>query len=114
MLTLRVLWRMLTGEASVKNIAGPVTIAEFAGATALIGITAFLGFMALISVSLGIINLLPIPLLDGGHLLYNTAEWVKGSPVSERAQIIGQQFGLVMIAGLMMLALYNDFSRLFG
>lgn len=113
-LTLRVLWRMLTGEASVKNIAGPVTIAEFAGATALLGITAFLGFMALISVSLGIINLLPIPLLDGGHLLYNTAEWVKGSPVSERTQIIGQQFGLVMIAGLMMLALYNDFSRLFG
>jgi len=113
-LTLRVLWRMITGEASVKNIAGPVTIAEFAGMTAIIGITAFLGFLALVSVSLGIINLLPIPVLDGGHLMFNAIEWIKGSAVSERAQLIGQQVGLLAIAALMTLALYNDFSRLFG
>jgi regulator of sigma E protease len=113
-LTLRVLWRMITGEASVKNIAGPVTIAEFAGTTAIIGLTAFLGFLALVSVSLGIINLLPIPVLDGGHLMFNLVEWVKGSAVSERAQLIGQQVGLATIAALMMLALYNDFTRLFG
>ncbi len=113
-LTLRVLGRMVTGEASVKNIAGPVTIAEFAGMTAIIGVTAFLGFLALVSVSLGIINLLPIPVLDGGHLMFNLVEWVKGSAVSERTQMIGQQLGLVAIAGLMLLALYNDFTRLFG
>ncbi|WP_018995370.1 RIP metalloprotease RseP [Thioalkalivibrio sp. ALJ2] len=113
-LTVGILWRMVTGEASVKNISGPVTIAEFAGTTAVIGISAFLGFLALVSVSLGIINLLPIPLLDGGHLLYYAVEAVKGSPVSERAQIIGQQFGILAIAGLMLLALYNDLTRLFG
>ncbi|TVP82218.1 RIP metalloprotease RseP [Thioalkalivibrio sp.] len=113
-LTLRVLGRMITGEASVKNIAGPVTIAEFAGMTAIIGITAFLGFLALVSVSLGIINLLPIPVLDGGHLMFNLMEWIKGSAVSERTQLIGQQLGLMAIAGLMLLALYNDFTRLFG
>ncbi len=113
-LTLRVLGRMITGEASVKNIAGPVTIAEFAGMTAIIGITAFLGFLALVSVSLGIINLLPVPVLDGGHLMFNLVEWIKGSAVSERSQLIGQQVGLTAIAALMMLALYNDFTRLFG
>lgn len=113
-LTLRVLGRMITGEASVKNIAGPVTIAEFAGMTAIIGITAFLGFLALVSVSLGIINLLPVPVLDGGHLMFNLVEWIKGSAVSEQSQLIGQQVGLVAIAALMMLALYNDFTRLFG
>jgi len=113
-LTLRVLWRMITGEASVKNIAGPVTIAEYAGMTAIIGITAFLGFLALVSVSLGIINLLPIPVLDGGHLMFNLVEWVKGSAVSERTQLVGQQLGLLAIAALMLLAFYNDFARLFG
>jgi regulator of sigma E protease len=113
-LTLRVLWRMMTGEASVKNIAGPVTIAEYAGMTAIIGITAFLGFLALVSVSLGIINLLPIPVLDGGHLMFNLIEWVKGSAVSERTQLIGQQLGLLAIGALMLLAFYNDFARLFG
>jgi regulator of sigma E protease len=113
-LTLRVLWRMMTGEASVKNIAGPVTIAEYAGMTAIIGITAFLGFLALVSVSLGIINLLPVPVLDGGHLMFNLIEWVKGSAVSERTQLIGQQLGLLAIGALMLLAFYNDFARLFG
>ncbi|WP_019627023.1 RIP metalloprotease RseP [Thioalkalivibrio sp. ALJT] len=113
-LTLGILWRMITADASVKNISGPVTIAEFAGVSAVIGISAFLGFLGLVSVSLGIINLLPIPMLDGGHLLYYAAEAVKGSPVSERTQIIGQQVGLVAIAGLMTLALYNDLTRLFG
>ncbi len=113
-LTLGILWRMVTGDASVKNISGPVTIAEFAGVSAVIGISAFLGFLGLVSVSLGIINLLPIPMLDGGHLLYYAAEAVKGSPVSERTQMIGQQVGLLAIAGLMTLALYNDLTRLFG
>lgn len=113
-LTLRVLVRMILGEASLKNIAGPVTIAEFAGTTALIGLTAFLGFLGLISVSLGIINLMPIPVLDGGHLMFNAVEWIKGSAVSERTQLIGQQVGLLAIAALMTLALYNDFSRLLG
>lgn len=98
-LTLGILWRMITGDASVKNISGPVTIAEFAGVSALIGISAFLGFLGLVSVSLGIINLLPIPMLDGGHLLYYAAEAVKGSPVSERTQIIGQQVGLLRSRG---------------
>lgn len=113
-LTLRVLGRMIIGEASVKNIAGPVTIAEFAGTTALIGLTAFLGFLALISVSLGIINLLPIPVLDGGHLMFNIVEWVKGSAVSERTLVVAQQLGLMAIGALMLLALYNDFNRLLG
>jgi len=113
-LTLRVLGRMLVGEASIKNIAGPVTIAEFAGTTALLGLSTFLGFLALVSVSLGIINLLPIPVLDGGHLLFNFIEWVKGSALSERALLFGQQVGLILIAALMLLAFYNDFSRWFG
>ncbi|WP_018934998.1 RIP metalloprotease RseP [Thioalkalivibrio sp. ALJ24] len=113
-LTLGILWRMITGEASVKNISGPVTIAEFAGTSAVIGISAFLGFLGIVSVSLGIINLLPIPMLDGGHLLYYAAEAVKGSPVSERTQIVGQQIGLLMVAALMILAFYNDLTRLFG
>lgn len=113
-LTVGILWRMLTGEASVKNISGPVTIAEFAGVSALIGISTFLGFLGLVSVSLGIVNLLPIPMLDGGHLLFYAVEAAKGSPVSERTQMIGQQIGLLAIAGLMTLALYNDLTRLFG
>ncbi len=113
-LTLRVLWRLVMGEASVKNISGPISIAEYAGVTAVIGVAAFLGFMAIVSISLGIINLLPIPMLDGGHLLYYLVEIVKGSPVSPQVEAIGQRVGLVMIALLMTLAFYNDIMRILG
>ncbi|HSP00715.1 MAG TPA: RIP metalloprotease RseP [Thioalkalivibrio sp.] len=113
-LTLRVLWRLVTGEASVKNISGPISIAEYAGVTAVIGLSAFLGFMAIVSISLGIINLLPIPVLDGGHLLYYLVEIVKGSPVSPQVEAVGQRVGLVMIALLMTLAFYNDITRILG
>lgn len=111
-LTLRVLARMLTGEASARNISGPVTIADYAGTSVLLGVATFVGFLALISVSLGIVNLLPIPTLDGGHLLFYLIEWMRGSAVSERVQLVGQQIGLAIIAGLMVLALYNDIWRL--
>ncbi len=113
-LTLRVLWRLVLGEASVKNISGPVTIAEYAGVTAVIGLSAFLGFLAIVSISLGIINLLPIPMLDGGHLLYYVVEIVKGSPVSARVEAVGQRVGILMIAMLMTLAFYNDIMRILG
>jgi len=111
-LTVRVVTRLVTGEAALSNISGPVTIAHYAGESARIGLAQFLGFLALISISIGILNLLPIPILDGGHLLYFLIEAIKGSPVSERAQMIGHQIGIVMLFGLMALALYNDFLRL--
>ncbi|MCG5493902.1 MULTISPECIES: RIP metalloprotease RseP [Ectothiorhodospira] len=113
-LTLRVMWRLITGEAAASNIAGPVGIAEYAGVSAVIGFSAFLSFLAIVSLSLGIINLLPIPILDGGHLLYYLVEIIKGSPVSQTVEAIGQRIGLVMIAMLMSLALYNDFMRILG
>ncbi len=113
-LTLRVLWKLVIGEASLKNISGPVTIAEFAGVSALIGLSAFLGALAIFSVSIGILNLLPVPVLDGGHLLYYLIEVIKGSPVSEQTEAVGQRIGLAMLAGLMALAFYNDFVRLLG
>jgi len=100
--------RMLTGEASVKNLSGPVTIARAANASAKRGVDWFLYFLALLSLSLAIINLLPIPILDGGHLLYYLIELVKGSPLSERAMAAGQYVGLALLAGLMGLAFYND------
>ena len=111
-LTVRVVARLITGDAALSNISGPVTIAHYAGESARIGLAQFLGFLALISISIAILNLLPIPILDGGHLLYFLIEALKGSPVSERAQIIGQQIGIIMLFGLMALALYNDFLRL--
>ncbi len=114
MMTLRILGKMITGEASVKNLSGPVSIAQYAGKTASLGIAAFLGFMAIISVSLGVLNLLPVPILDGGHLLYYLIEAVKGSPPSESFQIAGQQLGLIVLLGLMSIALYNDILRLMG
>ncbi|MET0808395.1 MAG: RIP metalloprotease RseP [Pseudoxanthomonas sp.] len=104
--------RMLTGHASVKNISGPLTIAQVANATAKRGPDWFLYFLALLSLSLAIINLLPIPVLDGGHLLYYLIELVKGSPLSERAMATGQYVGLAMLASLMGLAFYNDILRL--
>lgn len=113
-LTLRMMWKMLSGQASIENLSGPISIAQYAGQTAQIGIIPFLSFLAIVSVSLGVLNLLPVPILDGGHLLYYLVEFFKGSPVSEEAQIVGQKVGIVMIGGLMFLALFNDINRLFG
>ncbi len=106
--------RMVTGEASVRNLSGPVTIARAANASAKRGADWFLYFLALLSLSLAIINLLPIPILDGGHLLYYLIELVKGSPLSERAMAAGQYVGLALLAGLMGLAFYNDILGLFS
>jgi len=111
--TVKMLGRMLTGEASLKNISGPITMADFAGQSAQAGALVFVGYLALISISLGVLNLLPVPLLDGGHLLYYFVEIIKGSPVSDRAFEVGQRIGMAMLAVLMALALFNDLSRLF-
>jgi regulator of sigma E protease len=111
--TVRMLGRILTGDASLKNISGPITMADFAGQSAQAGTLVFVGYLALISISLGVLNLLPVPLLDGGHLLYYFAEIIKGSPVSDRAFEVGQRIGMAMLAVLMALALFNDLSRLF-
>jgi regulator of sigma E protease len=104
--------KLIVGEISTKNLSGPITIAKVAGSSAKAGIGYYLGFLALLSVSLGVFNLLPIPVLDGGHLLYYLVEVVKGSPVSEKVQMMGYQLGLMMIVGVMVLALYNDVMRL--
>ena len=113
-LTLRMLWKMVTLEISVKHLSGPISIAQYAGISAEIGITRFLDFLAIVSISLGILNLLPIPILDGGHLLYYLIESVLGRPVSEEAQFFGQRLGIAMLLGLMGLAFYNDLARIFG
>ena len=111
--SLEMLGRMVIGEASLKHLSGPITIADYAGKSAEAGIGAFVAFLALISVSLGVLNLLPIPLLDGGHLLYYLAEFFTGRPVSEAVQEIGQKIGIALLAALMFFALFNDFYRLF-
>ncbi|MBN2885611.1 MAG: RIP metalloprotease RseP [Chromatiaceae bacterium] len=111
---LRVIGRMLIGQASIENLSGPITIAETAGRTASYGLDAFVKFLAVVSISLGVLNLLPIPVLDGGHLLYFLIEWVKGSPLSDEVQMQAQRFGLAVLAGLMLLAFYVDLSRLLG
>lgn len=113
-LTVRMLWRMLLLEVSVENLSGPISIAQYAGVSAQIGLTRFLEFLAIVSVSLGILNLLPVPMLDGGHLLYYLAEAVRGRPLSEAVQFAGQRLGIALLVGLMGLAFYNDLSRLFG
>lgn len=113
-LSFEMMARMFTGEVSVKNISGPVTIADYAGQTARLGLASYLGFMALISVSIGILNLLPIPMLDGGHLLFYTLEALRGKPVSERVMEHGHRIGLGVLAALMSLAFFNDFTRLFS
>lgn len=112
-LTLGLLKKMVTGDVSMKNLSGPITIAKVAGDSARSGWHYFLGVLALLSISLGVLNLLPIPILDGGHILFCAAEAATGRPVSERIQILGTQIGLFLVAGLMVLALYNDISRLF-
>jgi regulator of sigma E protease len=111
--TLRMLGRIVIGDASLKNISGPITMADYAGQSAQAGGLVFVGYLALISISLGVLNLLPVPLLDGGHLLYYLAELIKGSPVSDRAFEVGQRIGMAVLAMLMALALFNDLSRLF-
>ena len=112
--TVTMLGRMVTGDVSVKNISGPINIAQFAGDSAERGLNQFLTFLALVSISLGVLNLLPVPVLDGGQIVYQTVELVKGSPMSERSQIIGQQFGIIALILLMSFAFYNDLSRVLG
>lgn len=113
-LTLRMIWRMVIGDVSPKNISGPINIAQYAGMSATIGLSAFLGFLAIVSISLGVLNLLPIPMLDGGQIVYTVAESLKGGPLSERAQMVGQQIGIAFLLVLMSFAFYNDLSRLIG
>jgi regulator of sigma E protease len=112
--TLRMLMRMVTGDVSVRNISGPIQIAQYAGESAASGINAFLSFLAIVSISLGVLNLLPIPLLDGGQIVYQSVEMLKGSPLSERSQIVGQQVGIFALLLLMSFAFYNDIARIFG
>ncbi len=114
MFLVKFLWRMVTGDVSTKNISGPINIAQYAGLSALGGLTYFLGFMALISISLGVLNLLPVPILDGGQVLYQLAEMVKGSPLSEDLQLAGQKVGIAFLVALMGFAFYNDIARLIG
>ncbi|WP_207000956.1 RIP metalloprotease RseP [Trinickia mobilis] len=110
--SLRMFGRMITGEASLKNLSGPVTIADYAGKSARLGLGPFLSFLALVSISLGVLNLLPIPVLDGGHLLYYLVEAATGKAVSERWQLVLQRAGLVCIVALSAIALFNDLARL--
>jgi regulator of sigma E protease len=111
--SLKMMGKMIIGEVSWKNISGPVTIADYAGQTARIGWAAYISFLALVSISLGVLNLLPIPMLDGGHLLYYLIEIVRGSPPSPKWADVGQRVGISLLAGLMVLALFNDLMRIF-
>jgi regulator of sigma E protease len=112
--SLRMLGKMIVGEVSLKNLSGPITIADYAGQSAQSGAASYLLFLALISISLGVLNLLPIPLLDGGHLMYYVVEILKGRPISDRAMEIGQHVGMALLFTLMAFALYNDIHRLIG
>jgi len=113
-LTVRMVARMVSGDVSVKNISGPINIAQYAGYAASIGFVSFVNFLAVVSLSLGILNLLPIPVLDGGQIVYQLAEAIKGRPLSERAQLVGQQIGIVFLVLIMSLAFYNDLARIFS
>lgn len=110
----RLFTRMLLGQVSLKNLSGPLAIAEYAGESAAAGFGAFVGFLVLISLSLGFLNLLPIPILDGGQIVYQLIEWLKGSPLSDRAQAFGQQIGILLLLLMMGVAVFNDFARQFG
>lgn len=110
--TMQMLGRMVTGDVSIKNISGPINIAQFAGDSAQRGIRSFLAFLAIISISLGVLNLLPVPVLDGGQIVYQLVEMIKGSPMTERAQILGQQAGILALLLLMSFAFYNDIARI--
>ena len=111
-LTLKMIYKLVSGEANLKNLSGPISIAEYTGKSLTMGMVYFANLLAILSISLGVLNLLPIPLLDGGHLLFYTFEIIFGQPVSENIQIIGQKIGLVILFGIMILAFYNDFLRL--
>jgi regulator of sigma E protease len=111
-LSVEMIGKLFTGDVSVKNLSGPISIAQGAGASAEYGFVYFLSFLALISVNLGIINLLPLPMLDGGHLMYFSIEWLTGKPVSENIQEIGFKIGGVLLLGLMSIAIFNDIARL--
>ncbi|HEY3645771.1 MAG TPA: RIP metalloprotease RseP [Gammaproteobacteria bacterium] len=113
-LTLLAGWNMLTGNVSLKSLSGPIDIAQYAGYAAQSGVTSFLEFLAFVSISLGVLNLLPIPVLDGGHVLYLAAEAVKGSPLSERVEALGQRIGLALLLMLMGFAVFNDLIRVFS
>ena len=110
----RLFWRMVLGQFSMKNLNGPLSIAEYAGDSAEAGVASFMGFLVLISLSLGFLNLLPIPILDGGQIVFQLVEWLKGSPLSERAQAFGQQVGIALLILLMGVALFNDIARQFS
>ncbi|MEW6765401.1 MAG: RIP metalloprotease RseP [Pseudomonadota bacterium] len=113
-LSLRVMGKMLTGEASLETISGPLGIADIAGRSLVVGVATFLGFLALVSLSLAILNLLPVPVLDGGHLLFYLIEVLRGRPLSDQAQALGQRIGMSLLLALMILAMFNDLSRLLG
>lgn len=113
-LTLKTLWGMISGHVSWKSLMGPVGIAEYAGSAASAGLTAFVTFLALISISLGIANLFPIPVLDGGQLLYCAIEWIKGGPLSLRSQMLGQQIGITLLLALLSFTVFNDLTRIAG
>jgi regulator of sigma E protease len=110
----RFLWRMVAGDVSTKNISGPINIAQYAGLTATEGFTYYLAFLALVSISLAVLNLMPVPVLDGGQVVFQLAEVAKGAPLSMKAQVLGQKVGIAMLVCLMGFAFYNDISRLFG
>ncbi len=112
--TVRMLSRMVTGDVSIKNISGPINIGQIAGESAQRGLSYFLGFLAVVSISLGVLNLLPIPVLDGGQIVYQFIEMIKGSPMTERAQMLGQQVGIFALLLLMSFAFYNDIARILG
>jgi regulator of sigma E protease len=112
--SLQMMGKMILGDVSLRNLSGPLTIADYAGQSAQMGWVPYLSFLALVSVSLGVLNLLPIPLLDGGHLMYYIAEIIKGRPVSERALEMGQHVGIALLFTLMAFAIYNDITRLLG
>lgn len=113
LLTLRMLGKLVVGQASLDNISGPISIAQYAGQSVTVGIDHYINFIALISISLAVLNLLPVPMLDGGHLLYFLAEAIRGKPLPENIQIMGQQVGIALLGALMFLAFYNDIWRLF-
>jgi regulator of sigma E protease len=111
-MTLKMIGRMIIGKAAIQNLSGPISIAQYAGQSASLGLIQFLKFLAVVSVSLAVLNLLPIPVLDGGHLMFYVIEAVKGSPVSEQTQALCQQIGVFILLSLMALAFFLDIERL--